>query len=100
MTESPAVNSAAADTATANSTLLSLPVKLLKCPMQHRCCKDHLLQMSGTVVNILAGVFDETVLLNIACLSHVGLQLFVLFAFSALMLLVGQQEGHPACKKL
>jgi len=22
-----------------------------------------------------------------------------LFAFSALMLLVGQQEGHPACKK-
>jgi len=56
--------------------------------------------MSGTVVNILAGVFDETVLLNIACLSHVGLQLFVLFAFSALMLLVGQQEGHPACKKL
>jgi len=24
----------------------------------------------------------------------------VLSAFSALMLLVGQQEGHPACKKL
>jgi len=24
----------------------------------------------------------------------------VLFAFSALMLLVGRQEGHPACKKL
>jgi len=23
-----------------------------------------------------------------------------LIAFSALMLLVGQQEGHPACKKL
>jgi len=23
-----------------------------------------------------------------------------MFAFSALMLLVGQQEGHPACKKL
>jgi len=22
------------------------------------------------------------------------------FAFSALMLLVGRQEGHPACKKL
>jgi len=22
-----------------------------------------------------------------------------MFAFSALMLLVGQQEGHPACKK-
>ena len=25
---------------------------------------------------------------------------FVLFAFSALTLLVGRQEGHPACKKL
>jgi len=25
---------------------------------------------------------------------------FLLFAFSALTLLVGQQEGHPACKKL
>ena len=24
----------------------------------------------------------------------------VSYAFSALMLLVGQQEGHPACKKL
>ena len=30
----------------------------------------------------------------------VGLANFVAFAFSALMLLVGQQEGHPACKKL
>jgi len=26
--------------------------------------------------------------------------LFIFYAFSALMLLVGQQEGHPACKKL
>ena len=25
---------------------------------------------------------------------------YLYFAFSALMLLVGQQEGHPACKKL
>jgi len=24
----------------------------------------------------------------------------VVFAFSAMMLLVGQQQGHPACKKL
>jgi len=24
----------------------------------------------------------------------------IYFAFSALMLLVGRQEGHPACKKL
>jgi len=26
--------------------------------------------------------------------------LFILFAFSALTLLVGRQEGHSACKKL
>jgi len=25
---------------------------------------------------------------------------YVIFAFSALTLLVGRQEGHPACKKL
>jgi len=25
---------------------------------------------------------------------------FTIFAFSALTLLVGRQEGHPACKKL
>jgi len=28
------------------------------------------------------------------------LSLFLVDAFSALMLLVGRQEGHPACKKL
>jgi len=26
-------------------------------------------------------------------------RMFMLCAFSALMLLIGQQEGHPACKK-
>ena len=39
----------------------------------------------------------------ILSLSIVVYQLYlppVLFAFSALTLLVGQQEGHPACKKL
>jgi len=30
-----------------------------------------------------------------AILSYIGID----FAFSALMLLVGWQEGHPACKK-
>ena len=29
-----------------------------------------------------------------------GTDFVCLIAFSALMLLVGQQEGHPACKKL
>jgi len=37
-------------------------------------------------------------------MSRFGLGFFSLFfsqsAFSALKLLVGQQEGHPACKKL
>ena len=34
-------------------------------------------------------------------LSHIYIKLTCLtFAFSALMLLVGRQEGHPACKKL
>jgi len=28
------------------------------------------------------------------------LSLFLVDAFSALMLLVGRREGHPACKKL
>jgi len=28
------------------------------------------------------------------------MQLFIAYAFSALTLLVGRQEGHPACKKL
>jgi len=30
--------------------------------------------------------------------SHIDINTF--FAFSALTLLVGRQEGHPACKKL
>jgi len=29
-----------------------------------------------------------------------GIAVAVVYAFSALTLLVGQQEGHPACKKL
>jgi len=33
--------------------------------------------------------------------GHVTLDIGVRYlAFSALMLLVGRQEGHPACKKL
>ena len=34
------------------------------------------------------------------CLSVCSFYFVVLFAFSALTLLVGRQEGHPACKKL
>ena len=35
-----------------------------------------------------------------ALTRHVGFMPSVLKAFSALTLLVGRQEGHPACKKL
>jgi len=34
--------------------------------------------------------------LSVVC----GLKIFCFIAFSALTLLVGRQEGHPACKKL
>jgi len=32
-------------------------------------------------------------------MQHYFVQLTFLFSFSALTLLVGRQEGHPACKK-
>jgi len=35
-----------------------------------------------------------------AAAAAVGLVLVLGFPFSALTLLVGRQEGHPACKKL
>jgi len=36
-----------------------------------------------------------------ACFADINVSLIsLMFAFSALMLLVGRQEGHPACKKL
>ena len=35
-----------------------------------------------------------------ACDCNVGGYLVLLIAFSASTLLVGRQEGHPACKKL
>jgi len=37
---------------------------------------------------------------NICCSSFSFIIFSVLFAFSASTLLVGRQEGHPACKKL
>jgi len=36
----------------------------------------------------------------ISCLIYIQTGFTFLFAFSALTLLVGWQEGHPACKKL
>jgi len=42
---------------------------------------------------VLFDTMDKLVLVLIFAVS-------LSFAFSALMLLVGRQEGHPACKKL
>ena len=41
--------------------------------------------------------------LTVSCFSEIQIYFTFLvpaYAFSALTLLVGQQEGHPACKKL
>jgi len=47
----------------------------------------------------------KTVCLFVLCADDVGVDIISMlfscfFAFNALTLLVGQQEGHPACKKL
>jgi len=41
--------------------------------------------------------FDYMSYIYIFCIFHV---LYISYAFSALTLLVGWQEGHPTCKKL
>jgi len=50
--------------------------------------------MRDTDVLCLAGVGSHHLFINIIFFS------FVMYAFSALTLLVGRQEEHPACKKL
>jgi len=44
--------------------------------------------------------FTHTLPCNYYATSIINFLYFLFFAFSALMLLVGRQEGHPACKKL
>jgi len=36
----------------------------------------------------------------VSCFEQICQLILLLFAFSALTLVVGQQEGHPACRKL
>jgi len=36
--------------------------------------------------------------INVLC-AYLNIYYAIIFAFSALTLLVGRQEGHPACKK-
>jgi len=43
--------------------------------------------------------FNKAYILDNTCFAiQVGVRLVALVAFSALTLLVGRQEGHPACK--
>jgi len=45
-------------------------------------------------------VYFFTVVANVFCGGYYYYYYYVILAFSALTLLVGWQEGHPACKKL
>jgi len=45
-------------------------------------------------------VYKSIAVHPLACKWYYWALSSVLFAFSALMLLAGRQEGHPACKKL
>ena len=61
-------------------------------------------RVSSTIEN--KGIFNGICLSFVAVVrgvlqgSILGPLLFAILAFSALTLLVGWQEGHPACKKL
>jgi len=48
-----------------------------------------------SIVYLVLGLFASVVLYLVSSVVTVP----SVFAFSALMLLVGQQEGHPACRK-
>jgi len=51
-------------------------------------------------VKIQKDKIDAMVSKKIPPVEYIHTLLYILYAFSALMLLVGWQEGHPACKKL
>ena len=53
-----------------------------------------------TVIIIHTTVIINIILLLLLLLRKVLCYVFIAVAFSALTLLVEQQEGHPACKKL
>jgi len=56
-----------------------------------RCWAEDFQHVAGSVFHISWLLFDSPIF---ACLQYIRL------AFSALTLLFGRQEGHPACKKL
>ena len=65
-------------------------------------CVHHLRCFSSVTcfLYVLCNCSVSTVRPVLVCIGFYVFTLYVSFAFSALMLLVGQQEGHPACKKL
>jgi len=48
---------------------------------------------------MFTGGFQTTVSIQLVIMAYFALHLCI-YAFSALTLLVGRQEEHPACKKL
>ena len=52
------------------------------------------------IVVICMSFMDSCMVKHVGHSSAVVIDLYDLYAFSALTLLVGRQEGHPACKKL
>jgi len=69
-------------------------------------CTNHNSALTTTVVGVLKVCWSSLTqfFLRILVLWHCGIMtclllLYALVAFSALTLLVGRQEGHPACKK-
>jgi len=67
-------------------------------PLHHTCtttCMDSAGRPKCILVTVMSNISQGTA----ATLLMVSL-LQTKFAFSALMLLAGRQEGHPACKKL
>ena len=65
-------------------------------PHRSRCllCIQHCLKICRSVIKVYGHL-----LYRISWSEEIGFGLFSLSAFSALMLLAGRQEGHPACKK-
>ena len=60
----------------------------------------HMFYSHKTLLSCLLFIIRAPLKLQRYGITQICLLLLLLFTFSALMLLVGRQEGHPACKKL
>jgi len=67
-------------------------------------CQRPSVHLSGHILSLssssAAGARQQQIYLSVAVTQPVYISALLTCAFSALTLLVGQQEGHPACKKL